>query len=43
MKSLCRFCNEYGKINSVFTKTNDDQVFELEWCSNCGRVQNKIR
>ncbi len=43
MKTICRFCNEYGHINSVFCKTNDDQVFELEWCSECGRVQNKLR
>jgi len=43
MKSICRFCNEIGHINSVFVKTNNDQTFELEWCSECGKIQNKFR
>ena len=29
-------------MNAIYTKTIDGNEFELSWCSQCGRIQNKI-
>ncbi|KKM80638.1 hypothetical protein LCGC14_1337880 [marine sediment metagenome] len=44
MKQLCRFkeCAAWGQMNAIYVNTQDGKVFELEWCTKCGRVQNKF-
>ena len=44
MKQICRFedCNAYGQMTAIYVKTVGDEVFELFWCTKCGRVQSKI-
>ena len=44
MKQSCRFddCKQYGKMNAIYVKTQDDKVFELFWCTECGRIQSRI-
>lgn len=47
MKNICRFsdCKKWGKMCAVYVKTQDPkmEVYELVWCSECGRVQNQFR
>lgn len=43
MRNICKFCNDVGHINSVFVKTTSNIDFELEWCSSCGKIQNKFK
>ena len=45
MRNTCRFpdCKTWGKINAVYVNLQDGGVFELEWCTICGRIQSKIK
>lgn len=43
MKKNCRFkdCSAYAQINAVYVDTKSG-MFELFWCTKCGRIQNKF-
>lgn len=44
MKNNCRFpdCKAYNQMNAVYVNTQNKDIFELEWCKMCGRIQNRI-
>lgn len=44
MNKTCRFkdCGAYGHINNNSVETPNGGLFILNWCSKCGRVQNKF-
>ena len=41
MGKLCRFCGSFGRILSLNVKTITDEGHELNWCTECGKVQNE--
>ena len=45
LKNICRFkeCSAFGHINAVYVNTQTGEVFELAWCSTCGRIQSKFK
>ncbi len=44
MRKVCRFeeCGAYGHINAIPVEVSKG-IFYLEWCSICGRIQNKFK
>lgn len=43
MGKLCRFCGSFGRIVSLNVKIITDESYELQWCTECGKVQNEYR
>ena len=42
MGKFCRFCgSKFGRVISLNIKTITDEVHELRWCTECGKIQNE--